>query len=610
MDDRPWGHRGGAEPDGDSLRAIGNRTVWALVRRSRAAATGLALLTLVQVASIVLTPNAVGAAIDAAVGGVRGSVGAAGLTPAVLWLAALLVVTTLAMGANDLVAAYLGSSLTARLRHRIAGQVLALGLAGQRRFPAGDVLTRLTDNAANPAGFLPLLFSAVATLITTLGAVVALALIDWRLAATFLLGVPFGVLLLRRFVVRASEPMTRYQRLQAAIMTRLLDAHRGARTISAAGTVERDVARVLEPLGELHDNGTRIWAAQRRASAQLSLLAPMLQVAVLAVGGYAVTTQAISPGQLVAAAGYAGMALGAIGLFDTAATLLTCQIGAGRVGELLECAPEVTSPSRPKALPPQGRGRWELRAVTVRRGGRTILDNLDLTVPAGATVALVGRSGVGKSVLANLAGRLLDPDSGSVRLDGVEEAEVALPELRRAVAYAFERPAALGVTVADTIAYGREGTTRQEIEGAAAVAEADRFIRLLPDSYGTDLARAPMSGGELQRLGLARAALGAARLVVLDDATSSLDTATEAKVSEALRVVLAGRTSVVVAHRAGTAGRADLVAWLDEGRIRALAPHATLWSDPGYRAVFAAEEVDRAEPVDTRPAEADAAVLP
>jgi ATP-binding cassette subfamily B protein len=139
------------------------------------------------------------------------------------------------------------------------------------------------------------------------------------------------------------------------------------------------------------------------------------------------------------------------------------------------------------------------------------------------------------------------------------------------------------------IAYARPEALEAEVAAAAALAQADRFIRLLPAGYDTPLAKAPMSGGELQRLGLARAILVGARVVVLDDATSSLDTATEVKVAQALQRVLVGRTSLVVAHRAATAARADLVAWLDAGRIRALAPHQVLWSDSDYRALFAVD---------------------
>lgn len=224
----------------------------------------------------------------------------------------------------------------------------------------------------------------------------------------------------------------------------------------------------------------------------------------------------------------------------------------------------------------------------MRAGERVLLDHLDLSVPAGTSVALVGASGTGKTVLVSLIGRLVDPDEGQVLLDGTPVSQMELAALRRTVTYAFERPALLGDTVHDMITYARPGAPRAEVEHAARVAQAERFIRLLPKGYDTPLIRAPMSGGELQRLGLARAILTRGRVVVLDDATSSLDTATELKVAQALQRVLAGRTSLVIAHRAATAARADLVAWLDDGRIRALAPHHLLLSDPSYRAVFAA----------------------
>ena len=214
----------------------------------------------------------------------------------------------------------------------------------------------------------------------------------------------------------------------------------------------------------------------------------------------------------------------------------------------------------------------------MRLGERMILDHLTLGVPAGSSVALVGRSGTGKSVLVSLFGRLLDPDEGAVLLDGIPVCQLDLAALRHAVTYAFERPA-----------YARPEASRTEVMAAAMAAQADLFVRRLPDGYETPLARTPMSGGELQRLGLARAILAGAQVTVLDDATSSLDTATEVKVTEALEGMLAGHTCVVVAHRCATAARADLVAWLDAGRIRAFAPHRVLWSDPAYRAVFGAE---------------------
>lgn len=563
----------------DAVRAAGSRVLRQSAGQARGTVVLLGVVTLAGAVTTVLMPNALAAGIDAASTGRN-------VPRALIQLGVVFAIATATDALDDLIGAYYGSHLTAELRHRLLGRALALGIPGQQRFPAGDMLARLTIDAANPANFLPLLLSAGATLLITVGAVIGLALIDLPLAVAFLIGVPLAIALLRQFVAKAGDPFLRYQQLQAAIVTRLLDAHRGVRTIRASGTAEQEIDRILLPLPQLHDTGRRVWAAQRQASWQLSLLAPMLQVLVLSVGGFALTGGRVTVGQLVAASSYVGLALGSVGLLDTLVTLLSCQVGAGRVGEVLDTTPAVPPPSLPVAAP-AGPGHLELRDVSVRRGARVVLDHLDLSVPPGTSVAVVGRSGTGKSVLVSLAGRLLDPDEGEVLLDGTPVSGVNLAQLRRTVTYAFERPALLGATVHDMIAYARPEASRAEVEAAAAVAQADRFIQRLPEGYDTLLAQAPMSGGELQRLGLARAVLTGARVIVLDDATSSLDTATEVKVAQALERVLAGRTSLVVAHRAATAARADLVAWLDAGRIRALAPHAALWAEPSYRAIFA-----------------------
>ncbi|MGH3770330.1 MAG: ABC transporter ATP-binding protein [Pseudonocardiaceae bacterium] len=571
----------GSEVPVGALRVSGSRLLKQSARQAPLMTAALAVLALGGVATTVLMPPTLATAVDAAIQGRE-------LTHALVALAVLIAAAAAVNILDGLVGAYYGSSLTAALRHRLLGRALVLGVQGQQRFPAGDLLSRLTANAGAPAGFLPLLLSAGATLLVVIGAVVGLALIDWRLAVTFLLGVPPATVLVRMFVAKVGDPFIRYQELLAEIIIRLLDALRGVRTIRASGTSRHEIDRILEPLPGLHDTGRRVWLAQGQASWRLGLLVPLLQVVVLSVGGFALTAGDITPGQLIAAGSYVGMALGALSLVDALTSFLGIQVGAGRVGEVLDAHSAAAPPSGYVPVP-RGPGRLELRGISVRLGERTILDQLDLSVPAGTSVAIVGRSGTGKSVLVSLVGRLLDPDEGEVLLDGVPVSQVEPTALRRTVTYAFERPALLGATVHDMIAYARPEASHAEIAAAAATAQADRFIRLLPEGYDTPLARAPMSGGELQRLGLARAILMDARVIALDDAMSSLDTATEVKVAQALDRVLAGRTSLVVAHRRATAARADLVAWLDAGRIRALAPHLALWSDPDYRAVFAVD---------------------
>ncbi|MGH3822631.1 MAG: ATP-binding cassette domain-containing protein, partial [Pseudonocardiaceae bacterium] len=257
-----------------------------------------------------------------------------------------------------------------------------------------------------------------------------------------------------------------------------------------------------------------------------------------------------------------------------------------------------------------GGGRLEFRGVRVCAGGEPVIDGLDLVIPAGATVAVVGRSGAGKSLLAAVAGRLADPEQGQVLLDGVALPELSRAQLRSAVGFAFERPALIGDTIEEVINFGSRSRTRANVREAAATARADTFVERLPQGYATELAAAPLSGGELQRLGLARAFARPYRVLVLDDATSSLDTVTEQQVGAVLtntvltNTALAGgdrgQTRLIIAHRAATAARTDLVAWLDQGRVRSLRPHRELWRDPDYRALFGAEAapaVHRTQPM-------------
>jgi ATP-binding cassette subfamily B protein len=172
-----------------------------------------------------------------------------------------------------------------------------------------------------------------------------------------------------------------------------------------------------------------------------------------------------------------------------------------------------------------------------------------------------------------------------VLLDGVPVDRIRPDELRAAVGYAFERPALLGGTVAGAIGYGTDAEPPAVI-AAARSARVHEAVRLLPEGYWTSLVDAPFSGGEAQRIGLARAFVRAPRLLVLDDATGSLDAVTAAEVDEAVRTSLPGHTRLVVTHRLRTAEQADLVVWLAAGRVRGTGPHSTLWQDPGYRAVF------------------------
>jgi ATP-binding cassette subfamily B protein len=310
----------------------------------------------------------------------------------------------------------------------------------------------------------------------------------------------------------------------------------------------------------------------------------LLEVAVLAVAGVELAHGRITPGQMLAAGQYVLLGASMASVLSAASNLGRARAAAGRVCDVLE--------NRPRAhgrMPlPGGMGRLEFSAATVHRGGEPALRNLDVVIPAGALVAVVGHSGAGKSMFAALAGGLADPDEGEVLLDGAPLRELEPRELRRAVGYGFERPALIGRTVADAIAFGAVQPSFDEVVAAAAAARADGFIRRLPHGYGTLLAEAPMSGGEAQRVGLARTFSHAERIVVLDDVAASLDTVTEHHISQAfLAGSLSGRTRIIVTHRASAAAAADVVVWLERGAVRGAGPHEVLWREPDYRSLFA-----------------------
>lgn len=550
-----------------------------MLRHSRGRAVALGVITTAGSVAALLLPAAIGRTLDLL------------LTrhhhpSTTAWLAVSAALLGLAF-VFDALGALLTSTTDARNIAWLRGRMLArlLGAGVTHRFAPGDLAARCTGNAAM-AGTVPTsLAAALSALVTPVGAIVALGLINPWLCAVFLAGAPALFLLLRAFTRATSDCVTRYQQAQGEIAGALAEALAGARTVAAAGTEVRESERVLAALPELRRQGHRMWQVQGRATTQAAVLVPLLQTAVLAVAGLELAAGRLSVGDLLAASRYAALATGVGALVGQLDALVRGRAAAERAGEPLDLpvvgygTAELTDDA----------GELELRGVTVRREGTVVLDRLDLRVPGGTSVAVVGRSGSGKSVLAAVAGRLTDPDEGTVLLDGVPLPRLSHRELRREVGYAFERPALFGVTVSDAIGYGAWRPTDGQLAGAARAARADAFVALLPHGYDTDRDTAPLSGGENQRLGLARAFAHAGRLLILDDATSSLDTVTERQVTDAILADEPARTRLLIAHRAATAARATTVAWLDGGRLRALAPHRQLWHDPAYRAVFDAE---------------------
>ncbi|WP_073918063.1 ATP-binding cassette domain-containing protein [Streptomyces sp. CB00455] len=541
-------------------------------------------------------------------------------SPWILWCAVVITAEVLLDAATARITGSVDARSTGLLRRLALTRLLRTAPHHAARHRPGDVSARLTAHATE-AGTVPAAtVTAAAALLPPLGGLVALFLIDVWTALAFLAGLPLLALLLRAFARASGASVTRYQQVQLAMAARLVEALDGARTIAAAGTGEREASRILSQLPELGREGRQMWRVYGATMARTSALMPLLLYVVLGVGGIRLAAGALGVGALLAAVRYAGLAAGVGAVTGRLAAVVRGRAAARRTAALLGL-PEL--PQGTRELPTGGPGTLELRGAGVVRAGAVALRDIDLRIPGGTTAAVVGRSGSGKSLLAAVAGRLTACDEGRVLLDGVPLDELSAEALRREVGHAFDRPALFGESVGETIAFGapaqpgerpgpgcgavpRSGPRPdpEAVRAAARAAGADPFVRRLPEGYDTPVADAPMSGGELQRLGLARAFFHAGRLLVLDDATSSLDTVTAREVERALAHEVRPGTRLVVTHRLSTAARADLVVWLEAGRIRATGTHAQLWRHADYRSVFGPEgEPPEARTGDLPPAE-------
>ncbi|MGH3872839.1 MAG: ATP-binding cassette domain-containing protein [Pseudonocardiaceae bacterium] len=581
----------------------------------------LALATLVCAGAEILLPAAFGRALDALPG--DGSI-----TWTLFSCAGLIVLMVSGKVVGDIATGASNARCTAWLRTTLIRHLVAIGPAATRRFEPGDLVTRVTRNASEAGQVGVTAVMVGAGLIPPVGSIVALAVIDPWVGLTALVGVVAMAGLLRVFVRDNSETIRHYLHSQGQIAARLIDALSGARTIAAAGSIEHERGRILQPLSGLRAHGARMWRNQVRVASQSAVIGPLLQLVVVGVAGLGVVAGRLTVGELYAASRYAVLAAGlgsAVGFLNK---LTRARAGSRRAAEVLtEPVTRYGAATLPYCSGRGNRGgRLEFRGVRVSAGNNAasagpstsagnnaasagpstsagnnaasagpsmsaVIDGLDLVIPAGTTVAVVGQSGAGKSVLAALAGRLADPELGQVLLDGVALPDLSREELRGAVGFAFERPALVGDTIEEVINFGSRDRAPERVRQAATTARADTFVERLPQGYQTALAAAPLSGGEMQRLGLARAFAHPYRVLILDDATSSLDTVTERQVGAALTTGNRGQTRLIIAHRAATAARTDLVAWLDRGKLRSLRPHTELWRDPDYRALFGSEAV-------------------
>lgn len=535
----------------------------------------------IRTVAMLILPVAIGRSVDAILEG-RSSA----------WVVVTLSMVVLGI-AGEVGAVWAGGVMAARrsaLRTTVlVSHALRTGPRLTWRMPVGEAVVRSTSNAAQ-ASTAPLLWIALfASSLPALGATAALLWIDVWCGITFAVALLVLVALLKSVARQTAQLSEPYLLAQAQIAGSLAESLVGARTVGASGTEAAERARVLAPLPQLGVHGRAMWRLQAVAGARAGILMPTLAFLVIAVAGWQLTAGRLTIGEMTSVVGYVMLGNQVLAALGAVTGLAQARVAGRRCAELTDVPAIPYGDSAPVARS----GAIRFVEVHANLAGVPSLRGVDVLIPAGQHVALVGADDSGASLLPAVLGRLVEPDVGAVLLDGVLLPELSAEALHGAVGFAFARPALVGHTVAGTIALGEARPEPGMVVAAARDARADDFISRLPLGYLTPLVDAPMSGGEAQRLGLARAFAHPGDVLVFDDATSSLDTVTEHQVMQALT---AGRrrTRLVVTRRVSSAVQADRVLWFAEGRIRGDGTHAELWQNPAYRAVFGAAESESA----------------
>jgi ABC-type multidrug transport system fused ATPase/permease subunit len=450
----------------------------------------------------------------------------------------------------------------------------------------GQLMSRATVDLQAIRFFLGygLIFITQSLLTIVLASAVMIAL-NPLLALIALAPAPFVVYTASRYN-RVSRPALQEVQQRIAELTAEAEENvSGIRIVKAFAREEYQLHRFQRAVARVFDQSIYSTRLQAFFSPLIGLLPQFGIALVLLVGGREVINGSLSLGSFSAFYLYVGMLAGPMRMLGVTMGMAQRAIASGnRMFEIIDREPAIQSP--PGALPlPAGGGDVELRGVTLRYDGSApALSDLDLHVEAGKTVALVGPSGAGKTSLVALIARLYDPSEGTVKVDGADIREVEVDSLRSEVAFVADDSFLFTASVAENIAYARQEASREEIEAAARRAQADGFIRELPDGYETRVGERglTLSGGQRQRIAIARALLADPRILILDDATSSVDATTEEAIKSGLQEVMEGRTTFVIAHRLSTVALADEVVVLDGGRIVDHGTHRELLEGCGF----------------------------
>ena len=464
-----------------------------------------------------------------------------------------------------------GNGLLLTLRRRLFKQFQRLSIGFHDKYTSGRAVSRMTsDVEAVQELVMQGLDVIVASTLTIVGSTVLLLWLDWRLALAAFCTYPLLFALLAWFA-RASTTRFRAVRTKSATtIVQFIETMTGIKAVQAFRREPRSRAQFQQVAGEYRDTNIKAMRVFAIAMPGFQFVGHLGTVVVVLVGGWMVIQGELTVGVMAAFVLYLRMfydPMQDIGQFVS--SLQSALTALEKIASVMAEEPEVADPEQPVPMP-SASGAVEFRDV---RFGyideKVVLPELTLDIPAGQSVALVGTTGAGKTTIAKLLARFYDPQQGAVTLDGVDLRDLDDATLRQHVTLLTQENFIFGGSIADNIEFGRPGASREEIERAAAIVGADEFIRAMPDGYDTDTGKrgSRLSAGQRQLVAFARVVLADPAVLILDEATSSLDIPSERLVQRALATILADRSAIIIAHRLSTVEIADRVLVLQHGEV-------------------------------------------